>query len=358
MNKNLLIKLYQEKPASKIAKDHNLRPSKIQSLLRLYNIPKPYRNKEGKALDEKLIISLYHEQGKPIKEICTSFNASYDMISSILKKTIEIPIEDLQNLALNEIELKYGVKENTILELKAKHNLLSNPLTIEKEALEKEFKSLTAFQIAKKYQVSTIFVTIKLKEYGILHSINIEDLKRLYCIERKPIKQITEELKVSETTLWRLIKRHNLKRIFKPNFKEFFKLWHNKKITQEENIKVMADFYNVSSDMIRMTAKRLNIIKRDHIINIDDPEKLKELYRKHGLFGLTIILKKDSLEVKRILGTHGINKNDFDLNIISNLYQTKYLHLKNQFAIQEIAKDLNVKPTNLYKFIRLNKLTR
>jgi len=370
MNKTLLLKLYLEKPATDIAKDHNLKPVQIQKLLRLYNIPKPYRNKDGKALDVNHILDLYHNQKKSIKEISSMLNSTLDMITNLLYDRTPTPkptcdqLKACLNLSKRQIALKFNLKEYDVHRLLLEYKLNYNPFDLSKEELQEEYQSQTISQIAKKYHVDAIYVSVKLKEYGILNEINIDELKRLYCDERKTIKEIVFLLNSSETTLWRLIKKHKLQRPFNPNPHEFFKLWHDKTKTVDENIRYMAEYYKVSIGTIRLTARKLNISKKTTPIKIKyTQEQLQELYDKHDLFGLSVILKMNVANVRRALVRHGITikkppVKPMDLDRITQLYKTKYLDLKNLYAIQEIAKELDVAPTTLHRFIRSHKITR
>ena len=372
MNKTLLLKLYHEKPASEIAKDHNLKPCQIQKLLRLYNIPKPYRNKDGKALDIDQILDLYHNQKFSIKDISSMLNSTIDMINNLLydktprsKPTCEQLKSCLNdNLSKRQIAIKFNLKEYDVHRLLLEYKLNYNPFNLSKDQLQKEYQTQTIAQIAKKHRVDAIYVSVKLKEYGILNEVNIDDLKRLYCDERKTIKEIIPLLKSSETTLWRLIKKHKLQRPFNPNPQEFFKLWHNKTKTVNENIRDMAEYYKVSIGAIRLTARKLNISKKTTPIKIKyTQEEFQQLYDKHDLFGLSVILKMNVANVRRALVRHGITikkppVKPMDLDLITQLYKTKYLDLKNLYAVQEIAKELDVAPTTLQRFIRSHKITR
>lgn len=372
MDKTQLLKLYLEKPASEIAKDHNLKPSQIQKLLRLYNIPKPHRNKEGKALDVDHILDLYHNQKMSIKDISIMVNSTLDMINNLLydktprsKPTYEELKSCLnENLSKRQMAIKFNLRDYDVHRLLLEYKLRYNPFNLSKDLLLKEYQDNTIAQIAKKYRVDAIYISVKLKEYGILNEVNIDDLKRLYCDERKTIKEIVLLLNSSETTLWRLIKKHKLERPFNPNPHEFFKLWHNRTKKVNENIRDMADYYKVSFGTIRLTARKLNISKKNTPIKIKySQEQLQHLYDKHDLFGLSVILNMDVANVRRALVRHNIKIKkppikQMDLDLITQLYKTKYLDLKNLYAVQEIAKELDVAPTTLQRFIRSHKITR
>lgn len=370
MDKNLLVKLYAEKPASDIAKEHNLKPFQIQELLRLYDIPKPYRNKDGKALDINHIQDLYHKQSMSIKDICLMLNASTDMITNLLytqqektKPTLE-QLKNCLNLSKRQLAIKFGLKEYDIHRLLLEYNLISNPYNVSKEQASKEYETLSVDQIARKHHIEPINVSVKLKEYGLIKDVNIEQLRTLYCDERKTIKEILSILETSETTLWRLIKKHKLQRPFNPDRKEFFKLWNNNTKTVGENIKLMADYYKVSVNAIRLTAKKLNISKKTTPIKIKyTSDDLQKLLNKHGLFGLSVILQMTVPNVKRALRRYDIMikktpVKEPDIEAITHLYQTKHLHLKKQYSILEIAKELNMKPTPLQKLIKKYKILR
>jgi transposase-like protein len=370
MNKNSLIELYSEKNATLIAQDYNIRPSYVQHQLRLHKIPKLLRDKTGKAVDQDLIKD-YHAQGKSLKEIANLVNASLDCISFVLfkEKTLPNPNDIAKdfNLGMSKLGLsiKYSISVYELDKILYQHNLIENDFKISKDQLQHDYESLTIKEIAIKYGVKNICVSQKLREYSLIKDINKEELIRLYCEERMSFNDLAKYFNSSQTTIYRMLRKYKIQRFFEPEKEEFLRLYQDKTKTSANVLKEMAYHYGVSTYQIRLAYQRLENKRKRTAIKIKyTKEQLEALYKEHGIKGLSIQIGISEQNIKRALIKNGIYVEkqkkvlDLDKDHVSHLYKTRHLEWKAKYVIEEIAQELNVKPSVLYNFIRAHGITR
>jgi len=218
---------------------------------------------------------------------------------------MELEKKELESLykekTAKQIALEKNLTEKTVRDL-LKHYEISKPLRNRYgEAVDKSFALVlyktgyTISEIAKELDSSyNIISNIVKSEYK---SANKATLERLFCKERKNYKEIGEILGISETTVWRWIRRFKLVRSFKPSRTEFNLLY------KTMSIRKLSKHYNVSLEQIKQTIKKYNSKLNPKVRTLKYTKKqIENLYRKTpNISDLSKILGVCEYSVCRIL---------------------------------------------------------
>jgi predicted transcriptional regulator len=191
--------------------------------------------------------------------------------------------------------------------------------------------------------------------------INIDTFKELYYEKRLPVDEISEKLKIDKSTIYYFLNKNNL-----PNRRKHQSTLNEDLITKElllklyiidnKTIKEVAEEIGLSQTTTHRLIKQHNIPNKKILFNKD------ELYKKYW------VENKDMYEIAKELGvaqsTISVAMRDFKIPIRSNhpvinhitgdiLYK-KYIEEK--LGTDEIAKELGVAQSTIFNLLKVNNI--
>lgn len=276
-----------------------------------------------------------------------------------------------------------------------------------KTALEREYKTKTAKQIAKEKKIDVKKIYELLKKYEIPkpirdikgHAIDIsfvntlykagysisiiakdlnatynsisnilktsyngvdrKTLEKLYCIEKKGYIEIGKILGVSETTAWRWVKRFKLQRTFNPPKEEFNKLYKTMTIPK------LAKHYNVSEDTIKDTIYRYDSKLSTKTRSCKyTKEQIENLYKNNpNIKELSKILGVCEYSVWRILRRFEVGyprkktfekhlETDIEKQRVYDLYKELNVKYKKEWVLKEISERFEVSKAEIKRCLK------
>jgi len=343
-----LYNLYTIKAIGEILKTS---PSNVRRYVKIYNLKKPLRDKNKKAINIDLITSLY-EQGKSILEIAKELNASYDCISSVINTTKDSKYPKFKSLyttqkkSIPEIAEILNISPATIWRWSKKLNLQRHkPIT--KTTLTELYlkQNLSIPQVAKKLNVpkEDVIVAINIhkthKRRLYVPSISKEQILSVY--PSLSLKEASDKLNIPPSRLLKILHTYNIaiRKRGRSTTTLDKEILQDLYINQNISMKRISKILNVCVKVIQKQVKLYNLIK-PRIPVIPKPPKIR-------------IPKPPKPIISKAKVDTPLPKEK-----IIDLYVNTYSMYKAYVAVSEIAKELNTSKTRIIKFIRQNKIKR
>jgi len=375
LDKEKLEELFNQFTIKDISGILNTSPANVRKHIKIYDLKKPIRDKNKKAIDPNLIHSLFNE-GKSIVLIAKELNASYDCIANFLKpskiknskySTLKV-LYATQKKSIPEISKILNISPTTIWRWIKRYNLQRHsPIT--KPTLQDLYlnKKLPIYQIAKKLNIPIDDVSIAIKNYDLKNThpqISKEQILNFY--PALSLKETSSILNIPITHFMKLLSSYNIpiRKKGKTPITISQEVLSDLYITQNKSIDAISTILKVSDKVIRQRIKLYGLIKhskatKNKVLSISKRE-LENLYSFEGIkavcskFNVTLKAVKDALDKYGILH----NSNKLPKERIIDLYVNTYAVYKAHIAIDEIAKELNLSRREITEFIRYNKIKR
>lgn len=232
ITKTALEREYKTKTAKQIALDRKVNVKKIHELLKKYEIPKPIRDIKGQAIDTNFVHILY-KAGYSISVIAKDLNATYNSISNIIKSSYEgVDKETLDKLyniekkGYKEIGEILGVSETTAWRWVKRFKIERTFNPPKKEFIEL-YRTMTTPKLARHYQVSEEKIKEIIERYDCKLNSRIrtnkytkEQIENLYN-QTPNLKELSKILGVCEFSVWRILRRFEIKYSRKKTFEKY-----------------------------------------------------------------------------------------------------------------------------------------
>lgn len=283
ITKTALEREYKTKTAKQIALDRKVNVKKIHELLKKYEIPKPIRDIKGQAIDTNFVHILY-KAGYSISIIAKDLNATYNSISNIIKSSYEgVDKETLDKLyniekkGYKEIGEILGVSETTAWRWVKRFKIERTFNPPKKEFIEL-YRTMTTPKLARHYQVSEEKIKEIIERYDCKLNSRIrtnkytkEQIENLYN-QTPNLKELSKILGVCEFSVWRILRRFEIKYSRKKTFEKYLetdiekeKVYHlykelKEKYKKEWVLKEISERFKVSRAEVLRCLKSMGTI--------------------------------------------------------------------------------------------------
>ncbi len=379
IEKATLENLYKTNTIKAISLLLNTSPANVRRYVKIFDLKKPLRDKNKKAIDTEVVNSLY-TQGKSILDIAKELNASYDCISSFINitdpKNSKYPtfknLYSVQKKSVPEICESLNISPATVWRWAKRLNLQRhNP--IDKTKLETLYVSqnLSIVKIAKRLKVPKEDVLVALKVNKIhkrrvySQTLSKEQIQAVY--PSLSLKEASDKLNLPSSRLIKLlgiydIPLRNRGKIATSLDKEVL---YDLYINQDKSKKEIAEILGVCAKVVGRQVNYYNLTKtplRRTTLNIDK-EELEDLFVLEGVEYIEEKYNVTKKAVKEALARNNILKLRADIKPIPrerliDLYVNTYAMYKAPVAISEISRDLNLSKREIREYIRHHKIKR